>query len=217
MNGPSTPQEKNTNAGLSPWRLARLAALGVLAALAGAITARLIVGTPEDRGRAYIREGEVSKTELTAKKFILLAKPEPLPDLAFTGADGKPHRLSEWRGKTVLLNLWATWCAPCKTEMPSLDRLQARLGGGKFQVIALSTDIGGPEKPASFFKNEGIAHLEVYNDRTSEALKALNASGLPLSVALDKEGREIARLLGPADWDSPEATAQIEAFMNSGG
>jgi len=101
------------------------------------------------------------------------AVPQAVPDLSFTGADGKPHLLSEWRGKLVLLNVWATWCAPCKVEMPSLDRLQAKLGGGTFAVLALSVDRTGIEKPAAFFSGNGITHLAVYNGSESAATAAL--------------------------------------------
>ena len=140
-----------------------------------------------------------------------------MPDLAFTGADGASRRLSEWRGKAVLLNLWATWCAPCKAEMPSLDRLQAKLGGDKFAVLAISMDRTGLEKPQSFFASNGISHLAVYNDPQAEATAVLRASGLPLSVILDGQGREIARLIGPADWDSPDMTAKVEEFISRKG
>ena len=102
-------------------------------------------------------------------KFTRHAEPQAVPDIAFNDADGRQVRLSDWRGQLVLLNIWATWCAPCKAELPSLDRLQAKLGGKGFTVLALSTDRGGPKAPAQFFSREGITHLKVFNDKTGEA------------------------------------------------
>jgi len=144
--------------------------------------------------------------------FIRHAEPKAIPNISFKDAEGHAAQLSDWRGRMVLVNLWATWCAPCKTEMPSLDRLQAKLGGEDFAILALSTDRGGPKEPAEFFAREGIAHLKVYNDSSGDATRRLNVPGLPLTAVLNKEGLEIARLVGPADWDSPEIIAQLQAL-----
>ena len=103
-----------------------------------------------------------------AGRFTRHSEPQVVPDIAFNDADGRQVRLSDWRGELVLLNIWATWCGPCKTELPSLDRLQAKLGGKEFTVLALSTDRGGPGVPAQFFEREGITHLKVFNDTTGE-------------------------------------------------
>ena len=137
-----------------------------------------------------------------------------VPDIAFNDADGRQVRLSDWRGQLVLLNIWATWCGPCKTEMPSLDRLQAKLGGKEFTVLALSTDRGGPTAPAQFFAREGITHLKVFNDNTGEAAIRMKEPGLPASIVLNENGQEIARLFGPMEWDSPEMIAQLEAWKS---
>ncbi len=191
----------------------------MLAAGAGFLTALLIPGTGQ-RVPSFdpaVAQRQAAAVTPSAGKFIQTAEPQAVPDLAFTGADGKSHRLSEWRGKVVLLNLWATWCAPCKVEMPSLDRLQAKLGGDGFTVLTLSVDRGGVEKPLAFFAGNNITHLAVYNDNESEATAALRASGLPISVILDTQGREVARLAGPADWDSPATTASVEEFIKGNG
>jgi thiol-disulfide isomerase/thioredoxin len=203
--------------GLSPMRLVFYAGIAVFALGAGVLAALLIKGA--DGGR----EGIVQQTQTRIAsadigKLIRRSEPQPIPDLAFKDADGRLHHLSEWRGKVVLLNLWATWCAPCAAEMPSLDRLQAKLGGDKFAVLAISQDRTGPDKPASFFAKEGIKHLALYNDSASAALAGLKASGLPLSIILNREGLEIARQLGPAEWDSPGVVAKVEGiFINAGG
>jgi thiol-disulfide isomerase/thioredoxin len=191
------------------------AGLGLIAAGSGFIAALLIPGNgPGVRGSGPASERTAAPV---TGIFVKLAAPQAIPDLAFTGADGTQHHLSEWRGKAVLLNVWATWCAPCKVEMPSLDRLQAKLGGSIFAVLALSVDRTGIEKPAAFFSGNGIVHLAVYNDRESAVTAALRVSGLPVSVILDREGREVARLTGPADWDSPAIIAKVEEFIKADG
>ncbi len=191
------------------------AGLGMVAASSGFIAALLIPGTSTGlRGSGPASERAAAPVVGT---FVKAAAPQALPGLSFTGADGKQRHLSEWRGKVVLLNLWATWCAPCKVEMPSLDRLQAKLGGDAFSVLALSVDRTGIEKPAAFFSGNGITHLAVYNDGESAATGALRVSGLPVSVILDSQGREVARLTGPADWDNPAIIAKVEEFIKAGG
>jgi thiol-disulfide isomerase/thioredoxin len=184
------------------WKLATLA---VVATSAGMLAAFLFLRVP-DQGRAplaipYKRE---------AGKLIRHSEPQNVEDIVFTDADGTVRRLSEWRGRVVLLNLWATWCAPCKTEMPSLDRLQAKLGGDGFTVLALSTDRSGPKEPAAFLARQGIGHLKLYNDDTGGAAVRMRAAGLPMTAVLNENGQEVARFLGPAEWDSPEMISEIE-------
>ena len=185
--------------------------LGMVAAGAGFIAALMIPGMDH---KVQISSSAPAPALGT---FVKQAEPQVAPDLSFTAADGTSHKLADWRGKTVLLNLWATWCAPCKVEMPSLDRLQAKLGSDAFTVLALSVDRTGVEKPAEFFKGNGISHLAVYNDAESTATSVFRVSGLPVSVILDKDGREVARLTGPADWDSPATAAKVEEFIKNGG
>jgi thiol-disulfide isomerase/thioredoxin len=181
-------------------------AVGVLAVSAGAVSALLLVGETGKSSRL------LPSSEPTTGKLVRLAAPEPVADLAFLDAEGQTRRLSEWRGRAILLNLWATWCAPCKTEMPSLDRLEAKLGGGDFAVVALSLDRGGLKEPAAFFARQGISRLKLYNDATGEASLRLKAPALPLTAVLNEKGEEIARFLGPADWDAPERVAELRAL-----
>jgi thiol-disulfide isomerase/thioredoxin len=195
--------------GLSPMRLGFYAGLAALSLGAGFLAAFLIKGAEEAR-EGNPPQAETRTAYSNVGKLIRRSEPQPVPDLAFQDADGKLRHLSEWRGKVVLLNLWATWCAPCKAEMPSLDRLQAKLGGDAFAVLAISQDRTGLDKPASFFAQEGIKHLALYNDSASAAIAGLKASGLPLSVILDRQGMEIARQLGPAEWDSPGIAGEIQ-------
>ncbi len=205
--------------GLTAVDLMFYAGLGMLAGGAGFLAALFVPGMgPGMRSSGHVAaEHEAAAPAPALGAFVKPAESQAVLDLSFTSADGKPHRLSEWRGKVVLLNLWATWCAPCKVEMPSLDRLQAKLGSDAFSVLALSVDRTGVGKPAAFFTGNAITHLAVYNDSESAATAALRASGLPVSVILDGQGREVARLTGPADWDSPVTTAKVEEFIRSSG
>lgn len=136
------------------------------------------------------------------------------PDLAFNGPDGAPRTLADFRGRTVLVNLWATWCVPCRKEMPSLDRLQAKLGGADFQVVAVNVDTAKLERPKQFLADAGVS-LPLYTDPTANVLQVLrsegNALGLPTTVLIDRNGCEIGTLAGPAAWDSADAETLIEA------
>jgi thiol-disulfide isomerase/thioredoxin len=139
--------------------------------------------------------------------------PQAVPDLRFQDADGKPHQLSDFRGKVVLLNVWATWCAPCRKEMPALDRLQQALGGPDFQVLALSIDNGGTAIVRRFYDEIGIKALGIYVDPTTEATGKLRTVGIPTTILLDREGRERWRKTGPAEWDSPEIIEALRARL----
>jgi thiol-disulfide isomerase/thioredoxin len=135
------------------------------------------------------------------------------PDLTFLDGQGMERKLSDFRGKVVLLNLWATWCAPCVREMPSLERLQAKLGGDRFMVLALSQDRGGLAQVLPFFETQRLKGLDIYVDKTMAAARAVKAPGLPTTLLIDAEGREIGRLVGSTEWDAPEAIAYIEWYL----
>jgi thiol-disulfide isomerase/thioredoxin len=152
--------------------------------------------------------------------LTMATAPLKLPDLAFEDADGKPKKLSDWRGQTVLVNLWATWCVPCRKEMPALDRLQAKLGGKDFQVVAINIDTRDPEKPKNFLKDNRLTQLGYFNDEKAKVfqdLKAIGrALGMPTSVLVDGHGCEIATIAGPAEWDSEDAVKLISAATATG-
>lgn len=131
----------------------------------------------------------------------------PLPEIAFSDETGERLTLDRWRGRIILLNIWATWCGPCRKEMPTLDRLQALLGGDRFSVVALSIDRAGPGPVRRFYDEIGIKHLPIFIDQEGDAAASLGIPGLPATLLLDRDGREIGRLLGPAEWDSPEMIA----------
>jgi thiol-disulfide isomerase/thioredoxin len=134
-------------------------------------------------------------------------------ELVFQDAEGRALKLSDFRDKIVLLNLWATWCVPCREEMPALDRLQRKLGGPSFEVIALSIDSGGVPAVKKFYEEIGIRSLGIYLDPALRATSTLGAVGIPTTLLIDRQGREINRHSGPAQWDGPEAVRMIEAHL----
>ena len=141
------------------------------------------------------------------------SEPKPVPAITFFDGAGNEVSLADFEGEVVVLNLWATWCAPCRHEMPSLDRLQARFGGNGLEVIALSLDRGDIAKVREFYDELGIANLAIYHDPQGRAGRDLGAPGLPTTIVIDRSGQEVGRLLGPAEWDSDEAIAVIEALV----
>jgi thiol-disulfide isomerase/thioredoxin len=130
----------------------------------------------------------------------------------FKDASGADKTLGDFKGRVILLNLWATWCAPCRKEMPDLARLQREMGGPDFEVVALSLDIKGAEASSAFLKETGADNLALYTDTTSASLAALQALGLPATILIDRQGLEAGRLLGPANWASDEAKALVRAL-----
>ena len=141
--------------------------------------------------------------------LTMATAPLRLPDLAFEDADGKPRKLSDWRGRTVLVNLWATWCVPCRREMPALESLQTKLGGPDFQVVAVNIDTRDPDKPRNFLKDANLTRLGFFSDQKAKVFQDLKsigrALGMPTSVLVDGQGCEIATIAGPADWASDDA------------
>jgi thiol-disulfide isomerase/thioredoxin len=159
---------------------------------------------------ASLARGEVAAVNMAKS-------PLKVPDLTFTDASGKQLSLADWRGRTVLLNLWATWCVPCRTEMPTFDLLQAKLGGPDFQVVAVNIDTRDPDKPKAFLKEIGVKNLTYYADvsaRSFQALKAVGrAFGMPTTVLVSPQGCEIGTIAGPAEWGSSDAIKLIEATL----
>jgi thiol-disulfide isomerase/thioredoxin len=145
--------------------------------------------------------------------FVIHESPRPVPEIQFENGQGEAMSLADFRGKVVLLNLWATWCAPCRREMPTLDRLQATLGGPDFQVVALSIDRQGLPVVKAFYQELGLEALSIYVDSSGKAQRALNALGLPTTLLLDRKGNEVGRLLGPAEWDTAEMVEFLRGHL----
>src|SRR6202163_494986 len=159
---------------------------------------------------APLAQGEVAA-------LTMATAPLRLPDLAFEDASGKPRKLSDWHGRTVLVNLWATWCVPCRKEMPALEGLQTRLGGPEFEVVAVNIDTRDPEKPKNFLKDAHLTRLGYFSDQKAKVFQDLKeigrALGMPTSVLVDGQGCEIATIAGPAEWDSDDAIKLITAAI----
>ena len=145
--------------------------------------------------------------------FIRKQSPELLPNVAFQNADAQPLDLAGFKGKVVLLNLWATWCVPCRKEMPALDRLQAALGSSDFEVVALSIDRSGVAGARKFLDSIGITRLKLYADPSAKLANEFKAIGLPTTILIDRQGREIGRLIGPAEWDDADAQTLIKSTL----
>jgi thiol-disulfide isomerase/thioredoxin len=200
------------------------AAVGILVVLAGVYGIDHLRRNPGDAACAGavntaarikpLVHGEVAALSLARTPFHV-------PDLAFKDAQGRDKRLADWRGRTVLFNLWATWCVPCRAEMPALDALEGRLGGPGFEVVAVNIDTRNPAKPLAFLKDVGISRLAYYADpsaRVFEDLKtAGKAFGMPTTVLLDRAGCEIGNMAGPAEWASEDGDKLVRAAIADDG
>ena len=206
------------------------AKLIALAGLAGLLAGAAAVYVIESRsGNAAVADAAAcTGTAATAEAITPFLKGEvaammtvpehrQLPSLAFNGPDGKPMSLADRQGKTLLVNLWATWCVPCREEMPALNTLQKTLGGEDFEVVAINIDTGSDEKPKAFLDETGVADLAYYRDGSMGVFNALKkeglAFGLPVTLLLDEKGCLVSAMNGPAAWDSEDAKALIRGAV----
>ena len=146
------------------------------------------------------------------QKLMFHSEPQPVSQIPFTDPEGVEHSLADWEGKYVVVNFWATWCAPCRKEMPGLDRLQAEFGGEDFEVVTIATGRNSLTGIRKFFEETGVTNLPILLDPGSDLARDMAVLGLPITVLLDPEGREIARLRGDAEWDSDSARAIVAAL-----
>ena len=207
-----------------PARTAMLAAL--LAASVGFAAIYVTLGHSDNAARAPAAaqgqggapasasgEGKSAPGHSELAAFVFRKEPEALPEIKFQDADGRERTLADWRGKIVLLNLWATWCLPCRKEMPALDRLQATLGSDQFQVVAISVDRTGLAGAKKFLEETNTPNLALFADPSARLASSLRAAGLPATLLIDREGRELGRLLGPAEWDGEAARRLIQSAL----
>jgi len=216
--------------GKKSWPAARIVATLialciVVAGFALYVTERPSGNKPDETAStASAPDGCTAKTD-AAKKLAAAATgsvaamsasspPISLAGLSFNGPDGKPLKLADFRGKTVLMNLWATWCAPCRAEMPELDTLEKEKGGPGFQVVTVNADTGGDDKPKKFLSETGATTLGYYSDHTMALFNELKdrglALGLPVTLLIDKDGCLLTHMNGPAAWASAEAKTFID-------
>ncbi len=159
---------------------------------------------------APLARGEVAALAVARTPFLV-------PDLAFKDAAGHDRSLADWRGRTVLLNLWATWCVPCRREMPALDALESNLGNSNFEVVAVNIDTRDPAKPRAFLKDVGVTHLAFYSDQSAKVFQDLKlagkAFGMPTTLIVGRSGCEIGEMAGPAEWASPDGVKLVSAAI----
>jgi thiol-disulfide isomerase/thioredoxin len=160
-----------------------------------------------------IQPSEANAASMAA--FIRHPAPKDIGAFSFADGTGAPLDLSHWKGRVVLLNLWATWCAPCRKEMPELAKLQQEMGSADFEVVALSEDLKGAEASAAFLKDAKAEALALYVDPKATALEAVQSVGLPTTLLIDRNGKEVGRLLGPAQWNSEESKAIIKSVLSA--
>lgn len=162
--------------------------------------------TPGKAELEALREGSM-------KKLVVHADPAVVSDTAFRDDSGNEHRLSQFRGKYVAVNFWATWCAPCRKELPALDRLNREFGGEKFTVATIATGRNTIPAIIRLFDETGVESLPLYLDDDMTLAREMGVLGLPVTVLLDPEGREIARMTGDAEWDGESAKAIVSALV----
>ena len=196
------------------------AAVGVVAVLAGVYGMERLRSNPATAAcapavTAAARLAPLVRGEVAA--LIVAHKPFRVPDVAFKDAGGHERKLADWRGRTVLLNLWATWCVPCRREMPALDALQKDIGGADFEVVAINIDTRDAEKPLAFLRDTGVTHLAYYADQSAKVFQELKmagkAFGMPTTLIIDRSGCEIGAMAGPAEWASVDGLKLVSAAI----
>lgn len=197
---------------LAPLALAAVAAAAVLYGK-GPVPGKPGECSPASRALAAklapLATGDIAA--LNVAKTPMLATP-----LAFNGPDGGKLTMKDFAGRAIVLNLWATWCVPCRAEMPALDKLQAKAGGSDFEVVAVNVDTARLERAGAFLNEIGVKSLKRYADPTADSFEALRLSGkalgLPTSLLIDKQGCEVGVVAGPMNWDAPEAEAMVKVL-----
>ena len=189
-----------------------LARTGFLALLYGAF----VLGANPIHADALSKEERTALLELRdgdMSKLVVHKEARPRIDETWQDREGNTVSLADFAGKVVVLNFWATWCPPCRAEMPSIDRLAGEMGGEDLEVVALSTDRFGVEKVVDFFEEIEVQNLAVHQDRAGAVARRAGALGLPVTVILDREGREVARVTGEAEWDAPVVKAILQRLI----
>jgi thiol-disulfide isomerase/thioredoxin len=180
------------------------------------VTRRMLVSVAALTAIGATRVWAAPRTELATgamKNFTFADPPKPAVEAEFKDLEDKAASFATFKGKHTLVNLWATWCVPCRKEMPGLDRLAEKLGGEKFQVVVLALDRAGVGKVKAFLDEVGVKYVKPYIDPTTRLGRTLGAFGMPTTILFDAQGRELGRLIGEAEWDTPEAIKLIETVL----
>jgi thiol-disulfide isomerase/thioredoxin len=212
--------------GFASGRARRWALIGLVSAVAlSAVVYGIVHGARKERSAstdcpvsATLAPALASLARGQVAAMQIQTPPKPFPNVSFEGPDGAPRTASDFRGKTILMNLWATWCVPCRQEMPALDKLQAELGGPRFEVVAVDVDTARLERRRLFLQQAGIKSLAFFADPSAQILRGLREAGpvvgLPTSFLLGPDGCELGAMLGPAAWASADATALIGSALS---
>ena len=178
------------------------------------ITVLILVGLIVSIGNIYPL---LFSRELPAAKISAYKTPRDLMNVSFRDEHGTMLSLEDFRGKYLLVNIWATWCGPCREEMPALDKLALLLVDENFEVLAISVDVSGQSVVEGFYRRHGLKNLQVYIDPSEKVLRDLGVFGIPTTVLIDPSGRELGRLIGPAQWDNPDSVESLLQTMKSPG
>jgi thiol-disulfide isomerase/thioredoxin len=200
-----TPDEATKATGRS-LILGAIALVAVAAGFASYYVATKFPTPSSDRRSPVATPSGVASDSLS---FSFFEQPRAIPQLSFIDGDGRTRSLADFKGKPILLNIWATWCAPCRKEMPSLDRLQASLGPSQLLILPVSMDRQGLLVVKKFYDELGFRSLGIFLDQSASTASKINVVGLPTTLFIDRNGREIGRKNGPAEWDSPDIAALV--------
>jgi thiol-disulfide isomerase/thioredoxin len=197
-----------------------VAAIGIIAVAVYGIVARQGNVEAEDSCTINAQLIETELAPLATGEVAAFQTPREAQDLsglAFVNSAGAETSIGDFSGKVLLVNVWATWCAPCRREMPALDRLQSELGGEKFEVVPINIDTGSADKPQAFLESIGVKNLPLHRDPTTDVFQTIRKRGLgiglPVTLLLDKSGCQLGHMAGPAEWDSDDAKALIRAAL----
>lgn len=192
----------------SPSKLVIILAVFSSLIVAGIVVIPKLVATPQQANCEWRPAFEVGLNNLLPKE-----PPKPVPETPFFDEHGNQISIADYRGKIIIMNFWATWCAPCVAEMASLDRLQEQLSGTNMEVLAINEDRNGQEAATAFFEEKGLKHLRNLLDRDMKLARAANIAAMPTTLLINTEGEEVAAVLGEAEWDSPDIVAYLKQCL----
>ncbi|MCK1277374.1 TlpA family protein disulfide reductase [Bradyrhizobium sp. 61] len=181
--------------------------------IAGVRWPSVVIATAASAVLLVVLGGAWAAAEEHRGNLVLHSSPRPLTAIQFEDERGQTRSLIDFKDRVIVLNIWATWCVPCRREMPALDRLQAQLGGPDFQVVPVSIDRGGIDTIRKFYDETAVQKLPLYVDKSGQVLRAVGAIGLPTTLVINRDGQEVGRITGPAEWDSAEMVQFLQPLI----